>query len=200
MNLRATLSLVCALALGAGSAANAAVTPTTSPLAPINRNCREAEDQPISVHKKTARIARVAICTEDISQIKFSEYYVDWSAWMNEVGNRWSTVFNAAYNTGKFRTNGPAFIQFTCKQDGTITAIGLSRSSGDMLCDRSQIEALANCMPLPSFPVGSQKKTITVLYVWEYGGQKPVAQKATARHATQQLRDGERITISGKIM
>lgn len=204
MKLQAAFSLVLALSLTAiPTASNAALTPSTSPLAPIARNGKtEARTQLASSKRISARVARAAICTEDLSQIKFSEYYVDWSLWMNEVADRWSNVFNAGYSSGRIHADGPAFVEFTVKRDGSISEIALHKSSGDMLCDRGQIEALVNCMPLPAFPVGSRKQSVTLLYVWEYTGQpaarvtKPIA-KATPKHRQA---EPTRITISGKLM
>jgi hypothetical protein len=207
---RAVVSVVLALIFGLLAAlcptANAALTPTTSPVAPIQRNGHAAENaRRINAKANAARLARAAICTEDISQIKFQEYYVDWSVWMNEVGDRWSTVFNSAYNNGKFHTDGPAFVQFTVKADGSISEIMMAKGSGDIMCDRSQVEALVNCMPLPAFPVGSARKSVTLLYVWEYGNRGHIA-KAAAKPAPAPARqrvsmpDSYRMSITGKLM
>lgn len=206
MKLQAVFSLVLALTLGAfAPMANAAVTPTASPLAPVNRSTTDSDSvRRVSAKATTARLARAAICTEDISQIKFQEYYVDWSLWMSEVGDRWSTVFNSGYAAGKFHTDGPAFVQFTCKADGSISEIALAKSSGDMMCDRSQMEALVNCMPLPAFPVGSARKTVTLLYVWEYGRAghfvKTAAKPAQPAKPRTTMPDSYRMSITGKLM
>lgn len=203
MKLQAALSLVLALSFTAiPTASHAALTPTVSPIAPVARNGKsEARRQEASAKNIAAHVTRAAICTEDISQIKFSEYYVDWSLWMNEVADRWSNVFNAGYNNGKFHTDGPAFVEFTVKRDGSISEISLHKSSGDLLCDRGQIEALVNCMPLPAFPVGSRKKSVTLLYVWEYSGHPARVSKPIAKATRKQQPDGPtRITISGKLM
>jgi TonB family protein len=204
MKVQAVFSVVLAFALGGFSpAAQAAVTPTISPLAPIKRSAQSNAARTIAVKQQTARVARAAICTEDISQIKFQEYYVDWSLWMDEVGSRWSAVFNSAYNRGKFHADGLAFVQFTCKADGSITEVSLEKSSGDPMCDRSQIEALVNCMPLPAFPVGSAKKSVTMMYVWEYGqnGHFVKAKAAAAKPAQKRIvPQSERVSITGKLM
>ena len=200
------LSLTFAIVAAFAPTANAALTPSTSPVAPIQRNGHAAENaRRINAKANAARLARAAICTEDIAQIKFQEYYVDWSVWMNEVGDRWSTVFNSAYNNGKFHTDGPAFVQFTCKADGTITDMVLAKGSGDLMCDRSQLAALANCVPLPAFPVGSARKCVTMLYVWEYGHRGHIA-KAALKPATAPARthvtmpDSYRMSVTGKLM
>lgn len=203
MKLQTGLSLVLVLTLLGISTvpAEAAITPATSPLAPINRNAKSTSDKQLVVlnKKETAHLARAAICTEDIAQIKFQEYYVDWSGWMSEVGDRWSTVFNATARGGKFRTDGPTLIQFTCKSDGTISEIGLARSSGDIVCDENQIRSLVNCMPLPAFPIGSRKQTITMLYVWEYGQARQIAKPVRPLQKAKRP-SPDRITISGKLM
>jgi TonB family protein len=207
---RLVLSLTFSALAAFAPTANAAITPTTSPVAPIQRNGHAAENaRRINAKAHAARLARAAICTEDISQIKFQEYYVDWSVWMNEVGDRWSTVFNSAYNNGKFHTDGPAFVQFTCKADGSITDVVVAQGSGDRMCDRSQVEALVNCMPLPAFPVGSARKTVTLLYVWEYGKHGHIAKSSapaarTTSRSERQTRtampDSYRTSVTGKLM
>lgn len=200
------LSLTFAIAAALCPTANAAMTPTTSPVAPIQRNGHAAENaHRITAKANAARLARAAICTEDISQIKFQEYYVDWSVWMNEVGDRWSTVFNSAYNNGKFHTDGAAFVQFTCKADGSITDIVIAKGSGDRMCDRSQVEALVNCMPLPAFPVGSARKSVTLLYVWEYGQRGHIAKAASKAtpaptHTRVTMPDSYHMSVTGKLM
>lgn len=206
MKVQAVFSLVLALTLGTfAPVAHAAITPTVSPLAPVNRSTKDSDSaRRVSAKATTARLARAAICTEDISQIKFQEYYVDWSLWMSEVGNRWSTVFNSGYSSGKFHTDGPAFVQFTCKADGSISEIALAKSSGDTMCDRSQMEALVNCMPLPAFPVGSARKSVTLLYVWEYGRAgrfvKTAAKPAQTAKPRTTMPDSYRMSITGKLM
>jgi TonB family protein len=202
MKLQATVGLIVALALGTfAPLANAAITPTASPVAPITRNSVHNDSaKRLGAKAHTARVARAAICTEDISQIKFQEYYVDWTLWMSEVGERWTTVFNAGYNSGRFHTDGPAFVQFTCKADGSISEIALAKSSGDSMCDRGQIEALVNCMPLPAFPIGSAKKTVTLMYVWEYGQPGHFVRTAQKQQPVRTNLDGMRTSITGKLM
>ncbi len=153
-----------------------------------------------------ARISHAAICTEDVSQISFSEYTVDWTSWMNEVANRWSLVFNAGFPNGKFQPDGPGAIQFTCNSDGSIKNLVILTGSGDIVCDKTQVEALKNCVPLPQFPAACKKDNVTLLYVWDYGvdvraAMKRVAAKqkvARAKHT--QIMDSAQISVSGKSM
>jgi TonB family protein len=149
-----------------------------------------------------ARIAQAAICTEDISQISFGEYTVDWANWMTEVAGRWAIVFNNAYSAGKFRPDGPAFVQFTCNNDGSVSSVQVLSSSGDSCCDQTQIETLKNCMPLPQFPAGCKKKNITLLYVWDYGVDFRTAMKRQKKQTTKRSApiDQQRISITGKTM
>jgi TonB family protein len=148
-----------------------------------------------------ARIAQAAICTEDISQISFGEYTVDWSKWMTAVASRWAVVFNQAYTSGQFRPDGPAFVQFTCNQDGTVVQAQVLSGSGDVLCDKAQVETLKNCVPLPQFPAGCKKKNITVLYVWDYGvDRRSIAKRAKPATHGATIPDQQRISITGKTM
>lgn len=157
-----------------------------------------ADKHRVAAIKRTkAHVTRAAISTEDVSQIKFQEYYVDWSGWMAEVADRWSFVFNTESLGGKFQTCGQALVQFTCFRDGSIGEISIERSSGDTICDHEQVTALKECVPLPAFPVGSRKDSVTLLYVWDYASKSRIVKQVRPRTEAPTL---ERISVTGKTM
>lgn len=172
---------------------------SVAPLAPAQSTSTD-DSQTFSLQKVKAHISRAAICTEDLSQISFSEYSVDWTTWMNDVAGRWTSVFNRAYTNGKFRPDGPAFVQFTCNNDGTIKEVSILSGSGDAMCDQKQIEALAECLPLPQFPVATKKDCVTLLYVWDYGVDKRSIAKHHAKPTHTPIVNQERISITGRTM
>lgn len=152
--------------------------------------------------RKVASISHAAICTEDMFEIKFQEYSVNWSPWMVEVANRWTTVFNAAVDSGKFQTSGPMFVQFTCNRDGSVRDVWIERSSGDRQCDLTQLKALEHCVPLPEFPKASRKKSVTLMYVWQYAGERKAPISRTVRQASKPSTPSlpARISITGKLL
>ncbi|HEY9870597.1 MAG TPA: TonB family protein, partial [Candidatus Obscuribacterales bacterium] len=103
---------------------------------------------------------------------------VDWSQWANELADRWyKNLIALERKSGKgFNTARPAKIRFTCYPDGSIKNISLYRSCGISEYDRMQIEALKQVQPLPPFPPGTRRKSITMLQGWASGpktkGQK----------------------------
>jgi TonB family protein len=103
---------------------------------------------------------------------------VDWSQWANELADRWyKNLIALERKSGRgFNTVRPAKIRFTCYPDGSIKNITLYRSCGIAEYDRMQIEALKQVQPLPPFPPGTKRKSITMLQGWASGpktrGQK----------------------------
>jgi outer membrane biosynthesis protein TonB len=143
--------------------------------------------------KKFASVAAAAISTEDLATISFTEYEVDWSAWVEKMTDRWTDAMNRPAVTSGLKPSGPLFVEFTCKKDGTISEVMIDHSSGDRSCDAISIGTLLRCLPLPSFPAESRKKSITVLCIWAYNSHVPVS-KASKRHNDKQP---TRISISG---
>ena len=191
------LALV-AFAISSQSGPAGATTPRVSPLAPNSAAAISADKHRVADIKRVkAHVSRAAISTEDVSQIKFQEYYVDWSGWMADVADRWSFVFNTESLGGKFQTCGPALVQFTCFRDGTIGEISIERSSGDSICDHEQISALKDCVPLPAFPAGSRKQSVTLLYVWDYASKSRIVKQVKPQSQSQNI---ERISVTGKTM
>lgn len=94
---------------------------------------------------------------------------VDWSSWAGRLADRWyDKLIALEKQSGRhFRTLRPARIKFTCYADGTIGQISVYRSCGIPAYDKMQIEALKQTIPLPSFPVGSKRKSYTLLQGWE---------------------------------
>lgn len=94
---------------------------------------------------------------------------VDWSQWANELADRWyKNLIELERKSGKgFNTLRPAKIRFTCYPDGSIKNIILIRSCGVSEYDRMQIQALKKTPPLPPFPAGTKRKSITMQQGWE---------------------------------
>jgi hypothetical protein len=145
-----------------------------------------------------ATIQRAAICTEDLAEISFQEYSADWSCWMSKVATRWATVMNSQFGHAKMQPSAPLWVELTCARDGSVSKAIIHRSSGDQACDKAQMLALQRCLPLPAFPVESRKRTISLMFVWDYAGSTRMA-KALKR-AADAGRDGTRVSISGKLM
>lgn len=103
------------------------------------------------------------------------EYQVDWAPWVANLATRWyqnlrgtEELFGLCFQTPK-----PALIQFTCYADGHIGNVILKQSSGVIAYDKIQIVSLAHVQPLPPFPRGTQRKSITLLQGWESHCKKP---------------------------
>lgn len=103
--------------------------------------------------------------------VKLEGTGVDWSPWANELADRWyKNLLALERKSGKgFNTVRPAKIRFTCYPDGSIKNISLYRSCGISEYDRMQIEALKQVQPLPAFPPGTRRKSITMLQGWASG-------------------------------
>lgn len=147
----------------------------TAPVSPIaNLLSGESEQGQARQPEKLqpARLAAAAIDNGDLGSQQFEEYYVDWSAWMSDVADRWQRVlgfFQAPESSDGHNSasNRPAFIQFTCHRDGHVDHVTVLQGSGIAELDRQQVNALVDCMPLPPFPAGSRRQSVTLLYVWE---------------------------------
>lgn len=98
-----------------------------------------------------------------------SEYNVNWGAWVGSLADRWFYILRSAeYALGvQFACPRPALIQFTCYADGTIGNVSLKQSSGVPAYDRLQIEALLAAAPIPPFPSGTKRTSITLVQGWE---------------------------------
>lgn len=94
---------------------------------------------------------------------------VDWSDWANTLADRWyARLIEMEKKSGRsYSTARPARIRFTVYPDGSIKNISLKTSCGVPSYDKLQIEALKAIAPLPPFPAGSNKKSMTMVQGWE---------------------------------
>jgi TonB C terminal len=97
------------------------------------------------------------------------EYAVDWSGWIAKLADRWYFVLrmNEDVVGNQYVTARPALIQFTCYNNGQIGNMFLKQSSGDINYDRLQMIALMQVAPLPAFPQGTNRSSITLVQGWE---------------------------------
>ncbi len=103
------------------------------------------------------------------SDVRLREYNVDWASWIAKLADRWYFVLRSFEQAGgmQFVTQGPALFQFTCYENGTIGNIIMKQSSGNPIYDRLQVLALMQAMPIPPFPNGTHRQTITLVQGWE---------------------------------
>ena len=97
------------------------------------------------------------------------DYNVNWSPWMAVLANRWFGNLQLAEAASglRFHTARPALIQFTCYADGHISNLVLKQSSGIAYYDRLQAATLIAATPLPPFPPGTERKSLTLVQGWE---------------------------------
>jgi hypothetical protein len=97
------------------------------------------------------------------------EYNVDWSRWVSVQADRWYYMLKVSEDLLglRFMTLRPAMIQYTCYADGTIRDVVLKQSSGVPAYDRLQVETLMATMPIPPFPKGTHRASITLCQGWE---------------------------------
>jgi TonB family protein len=105
----------------------------------------------------------------------FQREEIDWSNWIGVLADRWFYVLrNKERTLGiQFYTQGPALIQFTCYPNGEIGNISLRQSSGVEEYDRMQVEALMEITPLPPFPSGTRRTSLTLRQGWESHKKRP---------------------------
>ncbi|HEY9793372.1 MAG TPA: TonB C-terminal domain-containing protein [Candidatus Obscuribacterales bacterium] len=111
----------------------------------------------------------------DSSNGYMNEYNVDWSRWVSVQADRWYYVLQATEDLLglRFMTLRPAMIQYTCYADGSIRDVVLKQSSGVPAYDRLQIETLMATMPIPQFPKGTRRTSITLCQGWESHAKEP---------------------------
>ncbi|MBY0550707.1 MAG: TonB C-terminal domain-containing protein [Candidatus Obscuribacterales bacterium] len=97
------------------------------------------------------------------------DYSVNWSPWMRVLADRWFGNLQCAEHASgyRFHTLRPAMIQFTCYADGQIGNVALKQSSGIAYYDRLQMATLLASAPLPPFPPGTERKSLTLVQGWE---------------------------------
>jgi hypothetical protein len=106
---------------------------------------------------------------EPVDKSYLQEYAVDWSGWIARLADRWYYVLriNEEAFGSAFVTERPALIQFTCYSNGQIGNLFLKQTSGDPAYDRLQMVALMQAAPLPAFPQGTHRQSITLVQGWE---------------------------------
>ena len=103
------------------------------------------------------------------SDVRKVEYNVDWATWLSKVADRWFFVLDQYERQSgtHYVTRQPALFRFTCYNNGQIANVTMKQSSGNVAYDRLQMVALMQSMPVPPFPVGTQRQTITLVQGWE---------------------------------
>ncbi len=104
-----------------------------------------------------------------IDKSYLQEYAVDWSGWIARLADRWYYVLRMSEEVvgNEFVTARPALIQFTCYSNGQIGNMSLKQTSGNPAYDRLQMIALMQAAPLPAFPQGTHRTSITLVQGWE---------------------------------
>jgi TonB C terminal len=103
------------------------------------------------------------------ADVRKVEYNVDWASWLAKVADRWFFILDQYERSTQqhYVTLRPALFRFTCYNTGQIANITLKQSSGNPTYDRLQMVALIQSMPVPQFPVGTRRQTITLVQGWE---------------------------------
>jgi hypothetical protein len=103
------------------------------------------------------------------ADVRKVEYNVDWATWLAKVADRWFFILDQYERSTQqhYVTLRPALFRFTCYNTGQIANITLKQSSGNPTYDRLQMVALIQSMPVPQFPVGTRRQTITLVQGWE---------------------------------
>jgi hypothetical protein len=103
------------------------------------------------------------------ADVRKLEYNVDWATWLAKVADRWFFVLDQYERSTHthYVTQQPALFRFTCYNTGQIANISMKQSSGNVVYDRLQMVALIQSMPVPPFPMGTRRQTITLVQGWE---------------------------------
>ena len=103
------------------------------------------------------------------TDVRKREYNVDWATWLAKVADRWFFILDQyeQQTHTHYVTQQPALFRFTCYSSGQISNITMKQSSGNVVYDRLQMVALIQSMPVPPFPGGTQRQTITLVQGWE---------------------------------
>lgn len=132
---------------------------------------KQAPPQPMALAAMTQETSVPAIPADnpEIDKSYLQEYAVDWSGWIARLADRWYYVLrmNEEVVGNEFITARPALIQFTCYSNGQIGNMALKQTSGNPAYDRLQMIALMQAAPLPAFPQGTHRSSITLVQGWE---------------------------------
>jgi hypothetical protein len=103
------------------------------------------------------------------ADVRKVEYNVDWASWLAKVADRWFFILDQYERSTQqhYVTLRPALFRFTCYNTGQIANITMKQSSGNVVYDRLQMVALIQSMPVPQFPAGTRRQTITLVQGWE---------------------------------
>lgn len=109
------------------------------------------------------------------------EKNVDWSHWVSRFADRWYYVLRQLEDGAdvQFVTQRPAQFQFTCYSNGQIANLTIKQSSGNVIYDHIQVLALMQTVPLPAFPPGTMRTSITLVEGWESHVKRPGEQNYT---------------------
>ncbi|MBS1953878.1 MAG: TonB C-terminal domain-containing protein [Cyanobacteria bacterium SZAS-4] len=131
----------------------------------------QAPPPPMALAAMTQETSVPAIPADNAEPDKsyLQEYAVDWSGWIARLADRWYYVLrmNEEVVGNEFVTARPALIQFTCYNNGQIGNMVLKQTSGNPAYDRLQMIALMQAAPLPAFPQGTHRTSITLVQGWE---------------------------------
>lgn len=110
-----------------------------------------------------------SLSAQSEQDVRLREYNVDWSRWIAQLADRWYAILMQYERHSPVRFNTPraTLIQFTCYNNGTLGNIELKQSSGSLGYDRLQVLALTQAVPLPPFPIGTKRSSITIIEGWE---------------------------------
>jgi len=111
----------------------------------------------------------------DSAQAALLEKNVDWSGWVAQLADRWYYILHQYENGAdlQFITQRAALFEFTCYPNGQIGGLTLKQSSGNTIYDHLQMVALMQATPLPPFPAGTKRTSITLLQGWESHVKEP---------------------------
>ncbi|HEY9759806.1 MAG TPA: TonB C-terminal domain-containing protein [Oculatellaceae cyanobacterium] len=110
-----------------------------------------------------------ALQSDLASDVRKVEYNVDWASWLSKVADRWFFILDQYERQSgtHYVTRQPALFRFTCYNNGQIANVMMKQSSGNDIYDRMQMVALMQSMPVPPFPAGTRRQTITLVQGWE---------------------------------
>lgn len=110
-----------------------------------------------------------ALQSDLASDVRKVEYNVDWASWLSKVADRWFFILDQYERQSgtHYVTRQPALFRFTCYNNGQIANVTMKQSSGNDIYDRMQMVALMQSMPVPPFPAGTRRQTITLVQGWE---------------------------------
>lgn len=137
------------------------LTPITAPMPATNLQA--------GAQNGTFNLQQNALQSDMATDVRKVEYNVDWATWLAKVADRWFFILDQYERASgqHYVTLQPALFRFTCFNTGQIANITMKQSSGNVAYDRLQMVALIQSMPVPQFPMGTRRQTITLVQGWE---------------------------------